>query len=57
MLEALAQLDFPIVITTNYDQLFERALRDAGKQPRVSVYKPEAEPTTDFRNADAARVP
>ena len=50
MLEALAQLDFPIVITTNYDQLFERALRDAGKQPRVSVYKPEAEPTTDFRN-------
>jgi hypothetical protein len=51
MLSALARLDFPIVITTNYDQLFERALRDVGKQPRVSVYRPEPEPTTDFRNA------
>jgi SIR2-like domain len=53
MLHALAQLDFPLVITTNYDQLFERALRDAGKQPRVSVYKPEPEPTTDFDNETA----
>jgi len=51
MLSALARLDFPLVITTNYDQLFERALREAGKQPRVAVYKPEPEPTTDFRNA------
>jgi hypothetical protein len=51
MLAALARLDFPLVITTNYDQLFERALRDAGKQPRVAVYKPDHEPTTDFRNA------
>ncbi|HEX8158200.1 MAG TPA: SIR2 family protein [Solirubrobacteraceae bacterium] len=51
MLSALARLDFPLIITTNYDQLFERALRDAGKQPRVSVYKPEPEPTVDFRNA------
>jgi hypothetical protein len=51
MLAALARLDFPLVITTNYDQLFERALQAAGKQPRVCVYKPEAEPTTDFRNA------
>jgi hypothetical protein len=51
MLRALARMDFPLVITTNYDQLFERALRDAGKQPRVSVYNPEPEPTTDFRNA------
>jgi hypothetical protein len=51
ILAALARLDFPLVITTNYDQLFERALRDAGKQPRVSIYKPEPEPTVDFRNA------
>jgi hypothetical protein len=51
MLRALARLDFPLVITTNYDQLFERALREAGKQPRVAVYNPVAEPTTDFRNA------
>jgi hypothetical protein len=51
MLTALARLDFPLVITTNYDQLFERALRDAGKRPRVAVYNPEPQPTTDFRNA------
>jgi hypothetical protein len=51
MLCALARLDFPIVITTNYDDLFEQALRAAGKQPRVAVYNPQAEPTTDFRNA------
>jgi hypothetical protein len=53
LLRALARLEFPLVITTNYDQLFERALREVGKQPRVAVYKPEAEPTTDFRNATA----
>ena len=53
MLRALARLDFPLVITTNYDGLFERALRDAGKQPRVAVYKPEFEPTTDFDNESA----
>ena len=51
MLRALARLDFSLVITTNYDQLFERALREAGKAPRVAVYNPVAEPTTDFRNA------
>jgi hypothetical protein len=53
MLRALARLDFPIVITTNYDQLFERALRDVGKRPRVSVYKPSDEPTTDFEDESA----
>jgi hypothetical protein len=53
MLYALARLDFPLVITTNYDQLFERALRDVGKQPRVAVYQPHSEPTTDFDNETA----
>ena len=32
MLQALAKLNFPLVITTNYDQLFEGALAAAGKQ-------------------------
>jgi hypothetical protein len=54
MLRALARLDFSLVITTNYDQLFERALRDVGKQPRVVVYSPEPAPTVDFRNATPA---
>ena len=40
MLRALARMSFPIVITTNYDHLFEQALREAGKEPRISVYKP-----------------
>jgi hypothetical protein len=50
MLAALARLDFPLVITTNYDGLFERALRDAGKQPRVSIYKPGDDPTMEFED-------
>ena len=50
MLRALAELGFPLVITTNYDQLFERALADAGKQPRVAVYTPNLEATIDYRD-------
>ena len=50
MLRALAELGFPLVITTNYDQLFENALIAAGKQPRVTVYTPNLEPTTDYRD-------
>ena len=50
MLRALAQLGFPLVITTNYDQLFEHALVAAGKEPRVAVYTPKLEATTDYRD-------
>jgi SIR2-like domain len=50
MLRALAELAFPVVITTNYDQLFENALAAAGKQPRVVVYTPELEAMTDYRD-------
>jgi SIR2-like domain len=50
MLRALAELGFPLVITTNYDQLFENALAAAGKQPRVAVYTPNLEATTDYRD-------
>jgi SIR2-like domain len=50
MLRALAQLDFPVIITTNYDQLLETALVQAGKQPRVAVYTPHMEATTDHRD-------
>lgn len=53
MLRALAELDFPLVITTNYDQLFERALYMVGKQPRAAVYTPNLEPTTDHRDPTA----
>jgi hypothetical protein len=50
VLHALAELDFARVITTNYDQLLEAALRAAGKDPRVSVYTPKLEATRDFPN-------
>jgi len=53
MLRALAELDFPLVITTNYDQLFEQALAATGKQPRVAVYTPNLEPTVDYRDPTA----
>lgn len=49
-LRALAELDFPLIITTNYDQLLEQALRLADKQPRVSIYSPSLEATVDFRD-------
>jgi hypothetical protein len=53
MLRALADLGFPLVITTNYDQLFERALYAVGKQPRAEVYTPNLEATTDHRDPTA----
>jgi SIR2-like domain len=47
-LYALAELDFPLVITTNYDRLFERALAVAGKEPVVSIYSHEEQETEDY---------
>ena len=39
MLRALAELDFPLIITTNYDHLLEKALLRAGKdEPELAVY-------------------
>jgi hypothetical protein len=54
MLGALAELGFPLVITTNYDQLFESALIAADKHPRVTVYRPTQEATEDYRDPTAA---
>jgi hypothetical protein len=53
MLRLLAELGFPIVVTTTYDQLFENALMAAGKQPRVSVYTPNLERTADYPDPTA----
>lgn len=38
VVRALAQLDFPLICTTNYDRLFEKALWQAGKSPSVAIY-------------------
>jgi hypothetical protein len=49
---ALAELNFPLIITTNYDQLFEKALYKAGKNPRVGIYNhDEFTKTTDHQAA------
>ena len=53
MLDALAQLGFPLIITTNYDQLFENALVRQHRQPRVAVYTPNLEATSDYRDPAA----
>jgi hypothetical protein len=48
-LRALARLPFSLVITTNYDRLFERALQREEKDPRSIVYAKEPEePTKDY---------
>jgi hypothetical protein len=52
---ALAELDFPLIITTNYDRLLERALVAAGKDPHVTVYEPDGDqPTADCPEPTAA---
>jgi hypothetical protein len=38
LLRQLAQLPFRVILTTNYDTLFEDALRAEGKRPDVAVY-------------------
>jgi SIR2-like protein len=48
VVRALAQLDFPLVVTTNYDRLFERALTLAEKDPIVAVYSRDQMPTRDY---------
>lgn len=59
IVNALAEMNFKYIITTNYDQLFEQALMRAGKNLKnKGIYKPNKplasgearlpEPTTDF---------
>ncbi|HEX8140768.1 MAG TPA: SIR2 family protein [Pyrinomonadaceae bacterium] len=58
VVRALARLNFPLVITTNYDQLFEDALREAGKKPYISVYnKNGTEPTKEYQGDMDANQP
>lgn len=58
MLHALAQLDFPLVVTTNYDQHFETALQIAGKHPRPVVYSPDDnKQTTDYLDDPTPQSP
>jgi hypothetical protein len=40
-IRALAALDFRLVATTNYDTMFEDALRAHGKRPKFCIYNPD----------------
>lgn len=55
ILRMLAELEFPIVITTNYDQLYERALDQMGSEHQVSVYSPNT--TTKAKTIDCLKDP
>jgi hypothetical protein len=49
VVRALARLPFPLVITTNYDLLFEDAVRSVpNKRPSVSVYESESQPPARY---------
>ena len=58
ILRALAELDFPVVVTTNYDTLFQKALIDAGKMPILSVYHSNEEgiPVENCEMTDAPQT-
>jgi hypothetical protein len=50
IVKALAQLPFKIIVTTNYDKVFETALGAAGKECQQLIYNPRFnEATPDFR--------
>ena len=46
VLRALAKLNFPLVITTNYDQLYETALGKRSEEYTVSIYSPSSKKET-----------
>lgn len=49
VLKALGELSFPFIITTNYDQLIEMALNNAGKTPIKKVFdKTKDNPASDY---------
>jgi hypothetical protein len=58
ILQMLASLDFPLIISTNQDGLLEEALYKAGKQPRLAIYTPDSQRTDDpdIRGADSPIV-
>ena len=55
---ALAEMDFPIIITTNYDRLFEKALRKFGKEAFTRIYDAKGQQRTrDFTGMPKPKEP
>ena len=57
LIRALAELNFPLVITTNYDQFFEQALIRADKSPLVSFYQKNSFVETEDLGTISAEQP
>jgi hypothetical protein len=57
IVRALAKMDFPVVITTNYDRLFERALRLVPKEPIIGIYERDTRAPKFFPNEPQANEP
>ena len=58
IVRALAQLPFKIIVTTNYDRVFETALAAAGKEGQQLIYNPHFNvATTDFRGDPTQQEP
>lgn len=48
VVRALAELDFPIVITTNYDRIYEQALGLFGKTVSPIIYNPDERSKAEY---------
>jgi hypothetical protein len=46
-LKALAELDFKVIVTTNFDTLFDQALRSQRKKPYIGFYKKNEDTTRE----------
>lgn len=59
LLRALAEIGFPLVVTTNYDRLFEGQLErvDPPRSPRVSIYSPKSNEATEVFADPTAESP
>lgn len=57
IIRALAELKFPLVITTNYDQFFDNELIRAGKSPVISFYKKNPFTVTEDPGTFSAEQP
>jgi hypothetical protein len=58
LVRALAEIDFPVIITTNYDKLFEKAIQSFPKDLAIRIYDPKGlTPTRDFRGQPNPTTP
>src|SRR5260370_4687239 len=57
LIRALARLPFSVIININYDDLFERALSQEGKNPQLILYSPEQHTKTPNARESSLQEP